>query len=81
MIRGNRQVASSDEAFFLLKKNTKVARHSSDHQSIYEVKNSRYRRLQGSKLNSVGRKDEVTVVMDCDEWKVTLHINGTSMIK
>ena len=71
------RIGTDDEEYFLFTQNRNVIGYSLDAlHSIQKVQNGSYNWLHSSNVNVKDAKPRIaTVVIDCDNWKLTFYIN------
>ena len=71
------RLASNNEDFFLSTQNKEACGYYLDKTNVYALQNG-YAKFSfnfSSILSSIGQGDTVTIVVDCDKWKLTFYIN------
>ena len=68
-------IGSGDEHYFLVTENQNAVGYALDSSSFYKLQNGVEDYLFESNAHDIGCGDKVTVLVDCDEWKLVFYIN------
>ena len=68
-------IQSKDGNYFMFSSNKSTIGYCLDGFSIYSINAGDYRHIADNELNLISAGDKITIIVDCDEWKIYFYIN------
>ena len=61
--------------YFMFPKQNDAIGYSLDYKSIFTLREDSFQFKMSSNSKAVSKGDKVTIVVDCDEWRITFYVN------